>query len=205
MSNQLKTTMEAPFRFINPGRLIDRDFYLKLVARHPAKKYVPRYDFEVRKIGTSRKIGTIRLRIGSARKLRCPGHMGYEVIEKHRGHRYAARSCRLLFPLARAHGLKALWLTVNPKNLASRRSCELAGARYVDTIRIPRDHEMHRDGGRFLCRYRIKLLHPNNYEKHKSTDHYFNPGHQRGFAPRGRKPATDHRDHRRFRRGSPSH
>lgn len=152
--------MKSPFRFICPGRLVDGDLCLQVVARRPAipdQGYVPSYDFEMRKVATSEKIGTIRLRIGSVRKLRCPGHIGYEVIHKHRGHRYAARSCRLLLPLARAHGLKALWLTVKPTNRASRRSGELAGARYVDTIRIPRDHEMHRDGGRFLRRYRIRL------------------------------------------------
>ena len=46
-----------------------------------------------------------------------------------RGHRYAARSCRLLLPLAAAHGLKVVWLTVDPKNVPSQRTGKIIGAR----------------------------------------------------------------------------
>ena len=35
---------------------------------------------------------------------------------------------RLLLPLARRHGLQTVWITCNPDNWASRRTCELAGA-----------------------------------------------------------------------------
>jgi tagatose 1,6-diphosphate aldolase len=148
------------FRFLNPGRLVDGDLHLKLVAKRVAnrgRKRSPCYEFEMRNTRTSRKMGRISLRIGSSRALRYPGHIGFNVREKYRGHRYAARSCRLLIPLAYAHGLKTLWITADPKNGASRRSCELAGARYMATVRIPKDHEMYREGGRYLCRYRINL------------------------------------------------
>ena len=63
----------------------------------------------------------------------------------------------MLLPFARAHGLKSVWLTVDPKNTASQRTCGIAGARYIDTIRIPKDHEMYKRGGRYLRRYRIDL------------------------------------------------
>ena len=111
----------------------------------------------MRNVRTSSKIGAVVLRIGSARCLRYPGHVGYDVKKKYRGRRYAARSCKLLFPLAYAHGLKALWITCDPKNKASRRTCELAGARYVETVRIPKNHEMYKEGRRYVRRYRIDL------------------------------------------------
>ena len=152
--------MPTPFKFIRPGRLVDGELELVLIRKRPAdpvKKYSPGYEFEMRRAGTAQRMGSIRLRIDSVRFLRYPGHLGYGVDEAFRGRRYAARSCRLLLPLARAHGLKSVWLTVDPRNVPSLRTCELIGARYVETVRIPKTHEMYRDGARYRRRYRIDL------------------------------------------------
>jgi tagatose 1,6-diphosphate aldolase len=152
--------MKEPFEFMEPGKLLDRDLELLLVRTVPAdpvRKYVPAYEFEMRHPGGTAALGTIRLRIGSARTLRYPGQIGYEVKRRFRGHRYAARSCRLLLPLARAHGLKAVWLTVDPKNVPSQRTCERLGAKYVETVRIPKAHEMYAQGARHRRRYRVDL------------------------------------------------
>jgi predicted acetyltransferase len=148
------------FKFREPGRLVDGDLELVLTGRHPAnpiKKYVPWYEFEMRRAGTAERLGLIRLRVGPARVLRFPGHIGYEVDQQYRGHRYAARSCRLLLPFAMAHGLSAVWLTVDPRNRASQRTCEIVGARYIETVRIPKDHEMYRQGARYRRRYRLDV------------------------------------------------
>ena len=123
----------------------------------PIRKRSPCYVFEMRKSSGTAKIGTIRLRIDSTATLRLPGHVGFDVKPKYRGHRYAARSCRLLLPLARAHGLASLWITCDPKNAASRRTCELAGGSYIETVRIPKDHEMYAKDECFVRRYRISL------------------------------------------------
>jgi len=152
--------MKEKFTFINPGRLIDGDLELVLIKKTPAdpvKRYVPGYEFEMRRLGKPAAIGTIRLRIGSAVKLRYPGHIGYKVKERFRGHRYAARSCQLILPFARAHGLNAVWLTVDPKNVPSQRTCEIVGAKHIETVRIPKDHEMYAQGARFRRRYRHDL------------------------------------------------
>lgn len=149
-----------PFRFKEPGKLVDGDLELVLAGRHPAdpvKKYVPDYEFEMRQTGTLTHLGLIRLRIGSARILRYAGQIGYEVDEPYRGHRYAARSCRLLLPFALAHGLTAVWLTVDPKNTASQRTCEIISARYMETVRIPKNHEMYQHGARYRRRYRLEV------------------------------------------------
>ena len=148
------------FAFLNPGRLIDGDLELILVEKTPAdpvKGYVPGYEFEMRHPGMPAILGVIRLRIGSAAKLRYPGHIGYEVNEKFRGHRYAARSCQLIAPFAQAHGLRTVWLTVDPKNIPSQRTCAIIGAKYVETVRIPKDHEMYAHGARYRRRYRLDL------------------------------------------------
>ena len=152
--------MKKVFKFLNPGRLIDGDLELVLVARRPADPelgHVPWYQFDMRKKSNSCRIGTINLRIGTARQLRCSAHIGYKVNNRYRGYRYAARSCRLLFGLAMAHGLKAVWMTCEPRNKASARTLELAGGQYIETIRVPRDHEMYAKGSRYLRRYRADL------------------------------------------------
>lgn len=153
--------MNREFTFIDPGKLVDGDLELVLVGKDgadSARKLVPWYTFEMRKTGTSTRRGRIKLRIGRTRiLLRYAGQVGYLVLKRYRGHRYAARSCRLLLPLARAHGLTTLWITCKPKNTASRKTLELAGGRYVETVRIPKGIKMHDMGYRFVRRYRFDL------------------------------------------------
>ena len=160
--------MKTPFRFLKPGRLIDGDLRLVLVRTSPAdpvKGYSPGYEFEMRHPGKTVAMGSIRLRIGSALTLRYPGHIGYEVKRRFRGHRYATRSCRLLLPLARAHGLKAVWLTVDPRNIPSQKTCEILGAQWVETVRIPRNHDMYARGARYRRRYRVDLKNASNLNR----------------------------------------
>jgi predicted acetyltransferase len=160
MRHALDMKARETFEFLSPGRLVDGDLELVLVKRTPAdpiKGYVPGYEFEMRPPNASVRMGTIRLRIGPAAKLRLPGHIGYEVNKPFRGHRFAARSCGLLLPLARRHGLSAVWLTVDPKNTPSRRTCEIIGTRYVETVRIPTTHEMYAQGARYRRRYRLDV------------------------------------------------
>jgi predicted acetyltransferase len=151
----------AKSEFVDPGQLVDDDLELVLIARYPAdpiKKYTPMYRFEMRASGSAQSVGTIDLRVGHTTYLeRYAGHIGYRVEPPYRGHHYAARSCRLLFPLARLHGLNPLWITCDPDNLASRRTCELLGARLVGIARVPRDTELYRLGQCWKCRYRVDL------------------------------------------------
>ena len=152
--------MKTSFNFLEPGKLVDTDLELVLVnktAQNPVKGHVPGYEFEMRLSGSTTVMGSIRLRIGSAISLRYPGHVGYEVKEKFRGNHYAARSCKLLLPLAHAHGLKALWLTVDPGNIPSIKTCEYLHARYIETIPVPEEHPMHDDGARYRRRYRLDI------------------------------------------------
>jgi tagatose 1,6-diphosphate aldolase len=102
-------------------------------------------------------MGHINLRIGNSEKIFYGGHIGYGVNEKFRGQHYAARSCRLLFPLAKHHGLTTIWITCNPDNMASRRTCELAGGKFVDIVDLPKGNDQYLRGDRQKCRYRFDL------------------------------------------------
>ena len=100
----------------------------------------------------------IGLRIGSSKGIEMYyGHFGYHVYPPARGHRYAERACRLLLPLARRHGLQTLWLTCNPDNFASRRTCERLGATLISIVPVPEDDPLYARGEREKCRYRLDL------------------------------------------------
>jgi predicted acetyltransferase len=149
------------FEFHDPGPLVDDDLELVLVEKYlgdPLKEYVPAYRFKMTHAGQDEEIGRIELRMGNTDHiLMYGGHIGYHVLPAHRGHRYAAKACRLLLPLARSHAMESLWITCNPDNVPSRRTCELAGAELVEIVDLPEEAIMYRAGERQKCRYRIDL------------------------------------------------
>lgn len=156
-------TLKKPdsFTFLRPGRLRDGDLELVLVQTtppNPRKNWAPSYQFDMRLAGTSRTVGHVNFRIGNMDNVVLyGGHIGYDVSPPYRGRHFAARSCRLLFPFARRHGLDILWITCNPDNIASRRTCEIAGGQFIEIIDLPPDNNMYKDGERQKCRYRFDL------------------------------------------------
>lgn len=155
------TRVQSMFEFYDPGRLMDDILELILIEKYPGDptmNYVPAYKFRMKTVGPSEDIGSIELRIGNTHHLvKYAGHVGYGVRPEHRGHHYAARACRLLLPLARSHGLTELWITCNPDNIPSRKTCELAGARLIEIVDLPEDTDMYQQGERQKCRYRLDL------------------------------------------------
>ncbi len=147
--------------FKNPGTLIDKDLELFLVEEYPGDSnvgYVPEYRFEMRLTGTETKVGTICLRIEDTEDLKMyGGHIGFEVLETYRGNKYAARASRLLLPLAKEHGLNTLWITCDPSNEPSKKTCELIGGKLTGIVDVPKDYPMYEQGHRQKCRYRLDL------------------------------------------------
>lgn len=102
--------------------------------------------------------GGVGLRVGSNAEIEnYSGHIGYHVYPPARGRHFAERACRLIFPLARRHGMELLWITCNPDNVASRRTCERLGGRLIDIVPIPKDHPFHARGERAKCRFLVQL------------------------------------------------
>lgn len=155
------TVHVAAAEFVEPGVLLDRELSLVLGEQYLGNRafgYAPAYRFKMVNSYDGRELGRIDLRIGNSHDLRMySGHIGYRVHSAHRGQRYAARAVRLVLPLARHHRLGTLWITCNPDNYASRRSCELAGLELIEIVDLPPDNEMYRQGERQKCRYRLRL------------------------------------------------
>jgi tagatose 1,6-diphosphate aldolase len=161
-------TFASPASVGDPSSHLTRADLLRFVDRYPRGREspnpllgrVPAYTFWLRlKNRVPVEIaGSVSLRIGQTEDLRrYLGHIGYGVYPPARGHHYAERATRLLFPLARAHGLHELWVTANPDNIPSRRTCERLGGRLVDVVDLPITHPLFLRGDRRKCRYQIVL------------------------------------------------
>ena len=135
--------------FVDVPDFSDGVIRLVCTAKHPAipeKKFVPSYDFAVYQADD--KIGEVGLRIGYSEQLYYAGHIWYGIDKKHRGNGYAVRACRLLLPVAKAHGMTTLLITNDPANIASRRVCEKLGARLVRVAKLPTWHDLYQEGRR---------------------------------------------------------
>lgn len=147
------------FHFLQIGPLSDRELMLRpvrTVDRDIEKQTVATYHFEMR-IGDV-VVGAIRFRAENAFDVETfAGNLGYNVDPAFRGRRLAERACRLLFPLAEAHGFRSLWITCDPENYASRKTCERLGAKLIGVFALPEDSDMYEDGERLKCRYRLDL------------------------------------------------
>ena len=142
---------------IEPGELRDDELSLILVSFAPHRTHqVLTYHFQMAHSASGQEIGQINLRSQTNITIeRYAGHIGYSVHEAFRSHRYAARSVALILPFARELGIAPLWITCDPENTASRRSCEIAGAEFVEIVDIPPDYAGYAFGQRQKCRYRL--------------------------------------------------
>jgi predicted acetyltransferase len=131
---------------------------------HPTSRVLSRYYRMLS--STGEYVGDINLRLDSSQAIiRYAGHIGYEVFAEHRGHRYAAKAVRLMIPIAREHGIDPLWITCDPENVASRRTLELAGAEYIETVSILYNNAIFLAGQSRKRRYRLSTAHESKAEK----------------------------------------
>lgn len=123
----------------------------------PVRKWVPAYHFLIcGKQGNN--MGNCDLRIGYSEGLYYGGHIGYAIDEKYRGHHYAAKACKLLFELAKKHGLDHLYITCDPDNWPSRKTCEYLKGELLEIAELPEDNDMRvNDGDEKKCIFRFTL------------------------------------------------
>jgi tagatose 1,6-diphosphate aldolase len=147
---------------VRPSALIDGDLRLVLVRRQIGEidDVALTYIFDMYLTECNLPVGRLDLRIGHHRFLtHYAGHIGFSVRAEFRGRHLAARSCRLVFGLAKHNGVDPLWITCNPDNLASRRSCELAGGQLIEIVEVPTNCSIYSPKDRLKCRYRFDLQH----------------------------------------------
>jgi len=147
--------------FLEPGPLTDGQISLVLARRQkpdPVRGWCRAYYFEIRLAASNAPIGQISFRAGRSHTLDYySGHIGYGIHEPARGRHFAEKAVRLLLPFIRRHAYSVIWITCNPDNLASRRTCERLGAEFVEVVPLPPDNDMYLSGERYKCRYRLAL------------------------------------------------
>ncbi len=135
--------------FFDTGFLADEEIRLVLERTReedPRRKRFPAYCFRIRD-KQDHPVGHCDLKIGYSDSLYYSGHIGYEINEKYRGRHYAAKACRLLFALARKHGMDRLYITCSPDNLPSRKTCESLGGELLEIAELPEDHDLRVESG----------------------------------------------------------
>ncbi len=65
------------------------------------------------------------------------------------------RALGLLTQVARQLQIDPLWITCDPENIASRRTCESAGARPIEIVELPPNCVIYQSGHPRKCRYRL--------------------------------------------------
>ena len=145
--------------FFDTSNLRSEEIFLRLNKKaeaDPEKGWSPYYDFAIC-LPDGTEAGYINLRLGYNERLYFGGHIGYAVNEPHRGHHYAGKACLLLFDLARTHGMEYLYITCNPENIASRKTCESVGGVLEAVVDLPPDNDMYLAGERQKCVYRVEM------------------------------------------------
>ncbi|MBO0933483.1 GNAT family N-acetyltransferase [Fibrella aquatilis] len=132
--------------------------FVEAAAANPAEGLLATEHFLIIEKESDQIAGTIRLRLSNDDEVRLyAGHIGYGIVSAFRGNQYAAHACEALRPIALQHGYTELWITCDPDNWPSRRTCERLGARLIEIIDLPEDNDMYLDGERKKCRYLWQL------------------------------------------------
>jgi len=114
--------------------LVPREYYG--FNRHIGSEHT--LTFDVVELSSDRVAGEISLRIGDSPEQFYLGHVGYHVDPPFRGHRYAAKACRLCAPLLRNLGMRSAVITTDPTNLPSIKTCDWLHCELESTVAVPR-------------------------------------------------------------------
>jgi tagatose 1,6-diphosphate aldolase len=83
--------------------------------------------------------------------------VGYGVRARLPGPPFRGTGAPVVAAIGPPARLSELWITCNPENVASRRTCEFAGAEFVEIVDLPPHVDMYREGERRKRRYRLDL------------------------------------------------
>lgn len=143
--------------FLDTSFLRNSEIYLQLDHTAAGREgWLPAYHFRIC-LPDGTEAGVCDLRVGHSERVYYGGNIGYRIHEPFRGHHYAGKACLLLFALARRHGLDHLYITCNPDNIASRKTCEYAGGTLEGIVDLPISNDMYQRGERQKCIYRFLL------------------------------------------------
>lgn len=132
--NQLAPTS----KFLSYGKV--NIVFDQLTEGDVVRGFAPGYHFKILN-RDSIEVGHFNFRVGDSEHVRlAAGHIGYEILEEHRGHGYAGDACLAaaswLAEVAQKVSQKIL-ITTDPDNIASIRTIERIGATFLDEVDVP--------------------------------------------------------------------
>lgn len=145
--------------FFATDDLLDGEIYLKLdktCDENKEKEWLPAYYFKICLL-SNEEIGYCDGRIGHNDNVFYGGNIGYGINDEHRGNNYAGKACKLLFKLAKKHSLDYLYITCDPTNIASAKTCLYAGGKYINTLKLPSNNSMYLEGKREVSIYKFNI------------------------------------------------
>jgi predicted acetyltransferase len=128
----------------------------------PQRGFVPGYHFRILN-SAGMDVGHVNFRVGDTEHVRlAAGHIGFEILEEHRGNRYASKACLALASWIATFKEHVL-ITVDPDNLASIRTIQRIGGVLLDEVDVPRGDPHYLRGSLRKRRYQWN---PNQAERY---------------------------------------
>ena len=124
--------------------LTDGEIDLKISGKYLGdEEMLPFYYYDI--FLKDRFIGRISMRIGSNFHSYYNGNIGYEIEENFRGKNYALKACKLVLPIAKAHGMNELFLTCDENNIPSYKTIEKLGGELLEIVKPPKNYFAYRE------------------------------------------------------------
>lgn len=124
--------------------LTDGEIYLKISGKYLGdEEMLPFYYYDI--FLKDRFIGRISMRIGRNFHSYYNGNIGYEIEENFRGKNYALKACKLVLPIAKAHGMNELFLTCDENNIPSYKTIERLGGELLEIVKPPKNYFAYRE------------------------------------------------------------
>ncbi len=144
------------FEFMNDFDILSNDeVTLKICQKYPGDdELLPFYYYDIF-VGDT-VVGKISIRIGNNYHSYYNGNIGYEIDKEYRGNNYSYKACKLVFQVAKAHGMNELILACDESNIASYKTIEKLGAELIETVKPPKDYFAYREN---MEKQRIYKLH----------------------------------------------
>ncbi|MBO5096134.1 MAG: GNAT family N-acetyltransferase [Bacilli bacterium] len=89
-------------------------------------------------------VGNCGIRLFDDEKYKYLGNIEYEIFEQYRGNNYASKACNLLSKVALFYNVDKITITAEPSNLASNKTIQKLGARFIEVRKVPKNMSLHK-------------------------------------------------------------
>ena len=111
------------------------------------------YRYAIKKVDSNETIGVCAIRLAQTNENYYLGNIEYEIYERYRGNNYASMATKLMANVSKYYDVCDLKITANPDNLASIKTIEKLGAKFIELGKIPENNQLYKRGERYVSIY----------------------------------------------------